>query len=287
VKKERPRAFLPADTTSPEFIKLMTEGIPASIDSDPVHDHLLSKLLSSIDIEVSVRFGKRTGLYKTWLALPSVTVSQGAWLLIGRDPFEPRTSEPEPPPENLQRLHAETVNRLECEVVAGALKPSGSVVRGFERRFRLTAVAQTALRIGIAESAASHLLMIAESATISVQPNGPWQTERVEERIVVHRKLIDVIRAQSPEALTPIAPKKRSNPNRRAKVEPINVLIDMPSTTYDVAFDALYVRECGGHPAYHMSRLMLREDRDQLNVKFKRGRRRQAAAGTTRQTLNL
>jgi hypothetical protein len=278
--KRTENALLPPSDLSPELVELFTKGIPASIDGDRTHDRMLSGLLNSIDFELSVRYGKRAGLYREWLGLPNVTVSQAAWLLLGRDPFDMHGAEPESRAPDLTRQHLSVCNRLECEVAAGTLKPVGKAVAGFERRFQFIAIAQAAIRIGICEGAASQALMLAEEGgkLTTTSPVIAWQTERVNQRIAIHRKLIELIRSKHPDALISLVPKKSPNKNRRAKVEAINVQLTMRQVPYDAIFRELFYAGHGGHPGYHMTGLMLRQDRDQLNIKFKGGRPSKGAA---------
>jgi hypothetical protein len=278
VKKDE-RGLLPADTVDPALLRIFTEGIPASVDSDPTDDRMLAGLLSSFDFEMSVRFAKRAGLFREWLALPNVTLSQGAWLLLGRNPFEPNAVDPELPPQDLERQHREIVNRLECEVIAGKLTPVGRAVEGFERRFGLLAIAKAAALLRISRNVTAHLLMLSshvESSEQAREPSGQaWQTDRVQERMAIHNRLIESIRTQHPNLVQPLVPKKKRSRVRRADVTPLNLHIDMAVAEYEVAFLEAFKSTYGGIPPYHVSRFMLHEDREQLNVKFKRGRRRE------------
>lgn len=280
MKKADP-PLLPASSLDPKLQEIFTNGIPASIDSDPVHDRALSSLLTSIDLGLSVRFGNRAKLYREWLALPSLTLPQASWLLLGRDPFEPLAPEPEPPPVSLQRQHAEICNRLECEVVAGTLKTIGQAIVGFERRFRFAAVAQAARQAGIAEGAAEHALLIAENAGKQETRTLAWQTERVDQRIIVHRRLVEKIQVDQPQVVSNIVAKGKRSRNRKGQASPLNVQLDMPQLSYEIAFRALFERVHGAKAPYHITRVMLDQDREQLNIKFKRGKRAKNPATET------
>lgn len=264
--------MLSSSTLSPELADLFTNGIPASIDGDGTERRMLAGLLDSIDFDLSARFGKRAQLYRTWLALPKVTLPQAAWLLAGRDPFAPDSTEPEAPPADLQRQYLSIINRLECEVVSGTLKPIGKAVSGFERRFHLIAVAHAALRADIAESFASHVIMLSQDAKQAEPPPLAWQTERVLKRMEIHRKLIEIIQTKDPNAVEALAPKSRRTQIRRAQTAPTNLKLNMRALEYDIAFREKFKKEFGGDAGYHITALMLRQDRDQLNIKFKPGR---------------
>jgi hypothetical protein len=278
--KKVDQAILPSSALNPELARILTQGIPASIDSDPDEDRALSALLSSIDFELSIRFGKRAQLFREWLALPSATLPQAAWLLLGRNPFEPYASEPESPPQAIDRQHAEICNRLACEVVSGVLKPTGRAIVGFDRRFRFADVARVALSVGVAEGAAEHALLVAEQMGKRGQQAIAWQTERVNQRILAHRKLVEAVRTEHPEQVANIVAKTRRNPNRKVEVAPLNVLLDMKEEHYVLVFRSVFEKLHGGKPDYHMTKVMIAQDRDQLNIKFKRGRRAKEAGAT-------
>jgi len=240
-------------------------GIHADIDGDPAEDRALSNLLTTLHQDIELCSIKREQLYGKWIELPSVTLEQGVWLLLGYDPLPLQSSS-----RSLRRRFRWTLNRLECEVVLQRLRPVGKAVAGFARRFPLSAIAAAAKRVPIEEGSASQILELIGMSDKDSQPALPYQTERLNQRLKVHSLLVNHLRTAQPGIISSLAPKC---PKRhREKIATLNVQIAMREFVYDEYFLKFYEHTQGGAPDYPLSAGMLRDDRDRLNVKFKGGR---------------
>lgn len=259
----------------PELFDILTKGIPRSVDSDPAGESALAKFAEALDIETHLRYANRAFLYGRWRNVPSVTLEQGAWLLLGRDPWEPNSSEPEAPERFQESRYRALVNLLECEVAEQRLRPVGKFVPGFTRRFSLKAVALTAKRINMNPGAAEQLLLLLDGKpyeSVAV----PYWTQRTAKRVAVHLALSNILKAKAPAITTPLAPKTNRNRRRRQQADPLNLQIAMPESDYNDQFRQLYPELHKGQPEYEITDGMLEDDREALNIKFKRGRRFQA-----------
>jgi hypothetical protein len=272
-KDHETRSFSASNLES-ETQRLLTEGISVRMDSDEVHDRALFRFLDVNDFAASVRFGERAGLFRRWLELPAVTLEQGVWLLVGRDPYQPKASTPYAPEEFDDLRFRTLIDRLECEITTKKLQPYGQYVPGIARRFRLEELAHTAKRLSFAVGTSAHLLALAAELKVGHTREPPEQTRRTALRAATHLSLVNTLRGESPEIVKAIAPNRREFKRRRTVVTPIDVQLSLPESAYYEKFRALHAQLHPQEPTYDISDSMLEDDRMALNIKFYRGRPR-------------
>jgi hypothetical protein len=129
----------------------------ASIDdTSQAGDAIAANASSLWDAGASIRL-RNVALQFHWLALPNVTLAQAAWLLLDKDPAMPPTrhsSSTACPHYH----HAELLNRLECEVATGRLRPLKNGHPSMTPRFEMVKILTVATEIGINAEVATEIL---------------------------------------------------------------------------------------------------------------------------------
>jgi hypothetical protein len=262
----------PFETPGNATESMYSDGIPVSIDSDRVYDRSLFRFLEENDLIQSVRFGERAALFRRWIEVPAVTLVSGAWLLVGRDPDNPKSSTPYEPEEFDDARFRVLFERLECEIATKRLRPYGYFVSGVPRRFRLEDLANAAKRLGTALGTATQILALVAEIRRGDAGEPPEQTRRTLSRAATHLALINTLRGNAPEVVRPIAPHPRKPKRRRAALTPINVQLAVSEDAYNRKLIALHWHLNPQEPQYDISDTMIADDRMVLNIKFYKGR---------------
>jgi len=155
-------------------------------------------------------------LFEEWCAFPNVTLEQVSWLLLECDPSQPRAWDGTPADE-LQRRHFLVRNRLECEV-GRALAPLKPYVEGLPRRFRLQDITRVAQAADVQPMAAAVLAEI----HFKLRPrdagsNIDLQRGRMDERMHMHRLLVQRLASRSLPQAIPLGEQAGSSNRARAR----------------------------------------------------------------------
>jgi hypothetical protein len=218
---------------------------------------------------------RRQALYWMWRpeAIPSVTLEQAAWLLLGVDPFE--IEQPAASYRVLRRRRfLELLNRLELAVSSNELQPVGRHVEGIKRRFKLVDISQLAMVKTLAMEAAEDLLTALKKNFVQrAVINRRYQAEQLRERFEAHRQFV-----ASLGAATPAPGKTKKGSRRKYSPNPINVHVRCSSSDYNEGFRVYCEANAPHIDTLSTSNKMLDEDRRQLNIQVIHGRPRKGGA---------
>jgi hypothetical protein len=257
------------DPTQSEAANPLPRALPI-IGSSP--DKNLSVTLAEFLSGISEARTYRAGLYYRFRpdALPSVTLDQATWLLLGLDPLRIEDYIPLDPKARADAFR-DLQNRLECEIAANQLKPIGRAVAGFTRRFRLKDVANTAQSIGIADPQAGEIL---DACGRTPDPKaaipGSPQSRELALRLNAHRAFV----AQFGTDAIEVPPKTTRSPRRKDTGARVNRRLAMTSDEYDEGFRKFVATNGSGISLLGASKNMLKQDRRDLNIQVKTGRPR-------------
>lgn len=260
------------------------EGKPGGLsylDSDPIEAAGLSQMARDLFAGMEADRSRRSAIYWEWREhlISSVTLDQGAWLLLGVDPARP-DSPAHWSVEVRERRHFQIRNLLDCAIADGVLKPVGKYVEGITRRFRLVEIAKAARAGEFATDTAQEIkvIMAASLRRKNATPSH-YETEAIRTRLDVHRKFV----ASLGDLPKPIPPKTSKSPRRKEKGPPVNVsLKKLRSTAYDAAFRRYCETDFPAIDVVQLKPSILSQDRSDLNIKLKKGR----PPGVARKSVN-
>ena len=227
-------------------------------------DTALISAVRSLSIQTESTARQERLLY--WVTLPNVTLGQAAWLLLDIDPFVPPEPTPARSTASPHYQHASVLNRLECELPSGRLKPLGREVPGTERRFSLQRISALAVDLNICQRIAGEIL--SACAFRSPKPEKETPTSRMTERYSWHRKFVF---SRHLSQVEPIKSPKIKRPRRKHVGSPVSMRVAMKAYEYDAQFTA-YVTHQFGRPSYKISPSVMKADRRALNIKLQAGR---------------
>ena len=257
------------DQLDPRLQRMMMEGLPATVDGDPVGDNVLLDLVRSFFSERMQLLIRCGDLYREWSKLPNVTLDQGCWLLLERDPFKMLDTSQHS--ADLSERFCRLKNRLELEI-GESYKPLTPYISGIPRRFYLSDISRVAQAINIEVTTASVISEIASEGGEPVKSTVTAQRRRVDERMSFHRVIVDHLLKLSPPSAYSIPPKARHSARRKYTGQPINVEITgLHQGEYCALYRELFAKH-KSRPGYNEPDNSLIDDCRALNVAFATGR---------------
>jgi hypothetical protein len=209
---------------------------------------------------------RRHSLYRDWRpeVVPTVTLKQAAWLLLGLDPnqFDPgqahyRTLR--------KKRYRELMSTLEYAVGAHKLKAVGKPVQGTARRFRLVEIAETAIQQNVAMNHAQEILTVFGDQT---QPRTRNERADARRRWELHRKFVKSLGPLS----TPVSAKYKTSNRRRNVPHSLNRKVELTGRGYNGGIRKFCKLDCPDMLAKLGTNAVLDQDRWDLNIQVKRGR---------------
>jgi hypothetical protein len=264
----------PAEDVSPELQRVFTQGLPATLDGNAQVREALRNLVAGIIDERQAIQTRSAALFEEWCALPNVTLEQASWLLLECDPWQPRASDGTPADE-LQRRHSRVRNRLECEA-GRALAPLKRYVEGLPRRFHLQDITRVAQAVDVQPIAAAMLAEIHSKVGRGDEGSkASLQRLRMDERMHMHRLLVQQLASRSPPQAIPLReqarPSARTRARRKYSGAPVNYqIIGMTQDEYCKVFRQEMQRS--GVQAWWAAREALVDDCRALNITFAKHR---------------
>ena len=241
-----------------------TIRLAATVDDTGESSHAIAANASTLWGPGATNRIRNVALQLHWLALPNVTLEQAAWLLLDIDPALPPVKQSASTACPHHR-HAELLNRLECEVAAGKLRPLKGGHPTVAPRLVLTKILNLATEIGVYSEAAGEML------NINLQRPPTLTTEtthsRINNRMHWHREFMSSLTTVIQWKIKP----KRASARRTNVGNSVNMHLTMTRHEYDPAF-LEFVTSQHGQPTSRFSEAMLQEDRRALNIELQRGR---------------
>jgi len=269
-----PAAPSPAEDLSPGLQRVFTQGLPATLDGNAQTREALRALVAGIIDERQTTQARSAALFEEWAALPNVTLEQASWLLLECDPWQPRAWDGTPVDE-LQQRHLRVRNRLECEV-GRTLVPLKPYLPGLPLRFQLQNITRVAQALELQPIAAAVLAEIHSKVGRGNEGSkASLQRLRMDERMHLHRLLVQQLASRSPPQAIPLReqarPSARTRARRKYSGAPVSYqIIGMTQDEYCEVFHQEMQRT--GVQAWWAAREALVDDCRALNITFARHR---------------